>query len=237
MSLRDLWSRAKNAASRLNEGVFPTNAFPEIEQARATLNPNYPSNVRTRANQHTVAAIRQLGVKRIAEFGVLNGDTAIEIAKCLPADGEIHLFDFDYNVTAASERLVASGFTNVRGYGSSTKLLDNYNWELSKLIERHAEPIFDYAFIDGAHTWNVDALTFFLVDRLLEVGGYVDFDDYNWSLAVSPTLAPHKFPGTLEIYTSEQIEDRQVKRVVDLLVRRDPRYTEIVPNRIFRKLA
>jgi hypothetical protein len=58
-------------------------------------------------------------------------------------------------------------------------------------------------------------LTFFLVDRLLEVGGYIDFDDYNWSLAISPTLAPDKFPRTLEMYTSEQIEDRQVKRVVD----------------------
>ena len=41
-----------------------------------------------------------------------------------------------------------------------------------------AWPIFDYVFIDGAHTWMLDALAFLLVDRLLRVGGYVDFDDY-----------------------------------------------------------
>jgi hypothetical protein len=40
----------------------------------------------------------------------------------------------------------------------------------------------DYVFLDGAHTFAIDALTFFLTDRLLKIGGHFDFDDYSWKL-------------------------------------------------------
>lgn len=105
-----------------------------------------------------------------------------------------------------------------------------------KLLQQHTGPIFDYVFIDGAHTWNVDGLTFFLVDLLLRPGGYVDFDDYSWSLANSPSLRPSVFPLTAELYTSEQISVAQVSLIVDLLVKPNPRYQEVVPNKIYRKL-
>jgi len=239
MGLRTvLGLKSKRPPSNLaKEQTTPqTQPLSVIETLRSTENPNYPANVRTAANAITVDAIRRYAPKRIAEFGILNGDTTEEIAKIIGSDGEIHIFDFEHNVANVINRLQAVGFKNIIGYGTSTKLLDSYNWSLSKLIEKHTEPIFDYAFIDGAHTWNVDALTFFLVDRLLVVGGFIDFDDYNWSLKISPTLAPDRFPKTLEMYTDEQIEDPQVKRLVDLLVKRDDRYEEIVANKIYRKI-
>jgi len=91
-------------------------------------------------------------------------------------------------------------------------------------------------FLDGAHTWAHDALAFFLADRLLRPGGHIDFDDFDWSLARSPTLRPSVFPRTAEDFTEEQIECRQVESILDLLVRRDARYVEVVPNKIFRKI-
>jgi hypothetical protein len=108
---------------------------------------------------------------------------------------------------------------------------------LAKLIERSDGPIFDYIFIDGAHTFAIDGLTFFLADQLLKPGGYVDFDDYTWSLAISSSLRPERFPLTSKLYTREQIDTPQVKMVVDLLVRKSERYTEVYSNKVFRKTS
>lgn len=104
-----------------------------------------------------------------------------------------------------------------------------------KILREHPEPIYDYVFIDGAHTWAHDALAFLVIDRLLKPGGYVDFDDYHWTLADSPSLNPQVFPKTAEWYTRDQIEAKQVKLVVDLLVRRDDRYEEVLADKVFRK--
>ena len=138
---------------------------------------------------------------------------------------------------SVANTLEIAGFHNVRTFGSSYKFLDSYNWSLAKLFEQNTGPIYDYVFLDGAHTWAVDALTTFLVDRLLKVGGYLDFDDYNWTLGGSPTLNPKVFPLTGKLYTGEQITAKQVKMIVDLVIRRDPRYREVVPNKLFQKTA
>lgn len=105
------------------------------------------------------------------------------------------------------------------------------------LLASQTAPIYDYIFLDGAHTWAVDALTTFLADRLLRPGGYLDFDDYDWSLGNSPTLKPSAFPLTKKLYTDEQIAAKQVKMVVELIVRRNPSYREVVPNKIFQKIT
>lgn len=214
-----------------------TSSLNEVFARRAIANSNYPSELVTGLNQKTIETFARSGCKRFAEFGVNLGATTLEIAKHLKGDGEIYLFDYQYNVDYVGELLQSNGFSNFHRFGSSSKLLDSYNWPLSQLLEKQSGPLFDYCFLDGAHIWHIDALTFFLVDRLLAVGGYVDFDDYNWSLAISPTLAPHLFPKTSEFYTDEQIKDRQVKRVVDLLVKTSPRYVEIVENKIYQKIA
>jgi len=98
-------------------------------------------------------------------------------------------------------------------------------------------PIYDYVFLDGAHTFAIDALTFFLADKLLKVGGHMDFDDYGWSLGSSPSLSPARFPLTAKLYTQEQIDLPQVKMIVDILVRKSGRYVEVVNDKVFQKIA
>ena len=97
-------------------------------------------------------------------------------------------------------------------------------------------PIFDYCFLDGAHTVAVDALTYLLCDKMLRVGGYIDFDDYNWRLRGS-SLDPSRIPEIGDQYTEEQIDAFQVKMIIDALVRRDARYKEVVKDKIFQKIA
>jgi predicted O-methyltransferase YrrM len=167
----------------------------------------------------TINFIKGTGCRHIAEIGVFKGHTSMEFAKFLDGEGELHLFDYEDRVTSVVATLKHAGFRNVRAFGSSYKLMDSYNWSLAKLIDENTGPIYDYVFLDGAHNWAIDALTTFLADRMLKVGGYLDFDDYNWTLCESPSLNPKSFPLTRKLYTAEQIASKQAKMILDLIVR------------------
>ena len=188
-------------------------------------------------NLRTVEFFAATGCRRYAEVGVYRGDTVLRIAELMAGDGEVHVFDFDDRLAPVVERLSAAGHANVVAHPNSRRLMDSYNWSLMRLLAEHDGPVFDYVFLDGAHTWALDALAFCLIDRLLAPGGYVDFDDYSWTLAGSPSMRPEVFPDVRRLYSDEQINRAQIALVVDLLVRRDPSYSEVVPDKIFRKAA
>jgi predicted O-methyltransferase YrrM len=189
----------------------------------------------TGANTGTIEFFATTDSLVYAEIGVYQGDTAMGIAEHLAGRGEIHLFDFDDRVRPAAKRLREAGHRNVVAHPNSRRLLDSYNWSLMHMLAEHDGPVFDYVFVDGAHTWGLDALAFLLVDRLLRPGGHVDFDDYGWSFRHSPSMNPDAFPELEQLYTPEQIDQPQVALIVDLLVRPDHRYSEVVPNKVFRK--
>lgn len=170
-----------------------------------------------------------------AEFGFYKADTARNICQRFP-NCHLHLFDFYENIDFAKEKL--KDFPNlVSYYGNTQKFNDSYNWNLIKLIiNNRYQPIFDYCFLDGAHTFAIDALNFFLCDRLTRVGGFIDFDDYDWTLRDS-SLDPIKVPIIAEQYTDEQIDTRQVAVIIDHLVRPDKRYREVVERKVFQKIA
>ena len=188
-------------------------------------------------NERTVAMVRETGARTYMEVGVYLGATAEAVAAAIGERGELHLLDFADRVQPVADRLRAAGHVNVVAHANSRRALDSYNWSLMKLLRDGHGARFDYVFLDGAHTWAHDALAFLLVDRLLKPGGHVDFDDYAWTLARSPSMSPQAFPPTRALYTDEQIEAPQVALVVDLLVRTDPRYEEVVADKVFRKRA
>lgn len=170
-----------------------------------------------------------------AEFGIYKGDTARNICEIFP-NATLFLFDFTENIERAKETLHRFK-GRVHFFANTQRFNDSYNWSLGKLIATNRPGgIFDYCFLDGAHTYAIDALNFFLCDRLLRVGGYMDFDDYGWKLRGS-SLDPSKVPQIAEQYTDEQIDCLQVKMIVDTLVVPDPRYREIVPTKVFQKIA
>jgi predicted O-methyltransferase YrrM len=183
----------------------------------------------------TLENFRASGASVFAEIGVYQGDTALAIAEELDGRGEVHLFDFEDKVQAAVERLHREGHRNVVAHPNSRKLLDSYNWSLMRLLRERRGPYFEYVFLDGAHTWATDALAFVLIDRLLQPGGHLEFDDYHWTIERSPSMNPRSFPAADRMFTAEQMAASQVALVVDLLVRPDERYEEIVENRLFRK--
>jgi hypothetical protein len=170
-----------------------------------------------------------------AEFGFYKGATALQIVEHFP-HSDLFLFDYESAVENVQEKFSPYG-QRVNFWASSQKFLDSYNWSLMKIImEKDSQPIFDYCFLDGAHTFAIDALAFFLIDRCLRVGGYVDFDDYSWRLQGS-SLDPINVPETALMYTDEQISSRQLKILIDHIVKKESRYEEIVQNKIFKKIS
>jgi hypothetical protein len=173
---------------------------------------------------------------KFAEIGVWKGGMTVLLGKFLDNKGELHIFDYDDTISELKTKLSGAEFTNVTAWGNSYRYLDSYNWGLKKILEQRRDLRFDYIYLDGAHTWAIDALTFFLSDLLLNIGGYIELDDYGWRLRGS-SLDPARVPTTEQLYTDEQIDDFQVKAIVDLLVRRSGSYREIIPNRLFQKVA
>jgi len=202
---------------------------------------DYPAMMNVpEANQETLRflreSLRSQAVTRVAEIGVYEGETSEQIARLLGDGGTLDLFDFQERVDDVAARLRRVGLENFRVYGNTHKTFDSYNWSLMRLLEENDTPIYDYVFIDGTHTWPIDALTFFLTDRLLKVGGHIDFDDYTWSLAASATMNPIVFPRTAQNFTDEQIHEQHVRLIVDLLVKRSARYREVLKDKIYEKV-
>jgi hypothetical protein len=188
-------------------------------------------------NHNTLEFLAKTNCSTIAEIGVEWGSTSEAILRWLNGRGALHLFDFEDRLRIVCERFAAEGFRNFVPHPNSRRVLDSYNWSLMEMLRDCPVPAFDYVYLDGAHTWVIDGFAFCLVDRLLKVGGYIDFDDYDWTINASPSTNPKAFPAIRRLYTDDQMDVAQVKQVVDLLVRRSDRYQEVMPNKIFRKVS
>jgi predicted O-methyltransferase YrrM len=93
----------------------------------------------------------------------------------------------------------------------------SYNWRLMKLIEEN-NTTFDLCYLDGGHDWYNTGLAFFLVDKLLRPGGWIIFDDLDWTMEhIEASWATRK---PLEERTTPQ-----VRKVWELLVKTHPNYT------------
>lgn len=201
----------------------------------------YPKSlaVGPNGNPATVNILRQIFLPKqhfsYAEFGIYKADTARQVCENFP-NANLYLFDYESAIVAAKTKL--STFPNhIFYYGNTQKYNDSYNWNLGKLyMECNAKPIFDYCFLDGAHTFAIDALNFFLCDKLTRINGFIDFDDYDWTLRNS-SLDPLKVPEISQQYTDEQISTKQVKFIVDALVKTDKKYRQVIENKVYQKIA
>jgi predicted O-methyltransferase YrrM len=101
----------------------------------------------------------------------------------------------------------------------------SYLWRLMKLIEQDPNPRFDLCYLDGAHNWYVDGFAFFLVDKLLLPGGWIIFDDIDWSYSKSPTL---KDTENVRKMPAEERDTPQIHKVFDLLVKQHPCYGDFM---------
>jgi predicted O-methyltransferase YrrM len=97
----------------------------------------------------------------------------------------------------------------------------SFTWELKKLLVLPERPQFDLVFLDAGHDWDATGFAYFLVDLLLKPGGWLLFDDLNWTVAGSPSIGNEPWVQEIPV---EQREAQQVRAVFEALVARNPSY-------------
>lgn len=166
--------------------------------------------------------------KNILELGFQHGVSTNYIAAALEElkSGRITTIDREVsrsekpNIYELSERTGLDKFINPIFARSS------YIWELRKLLKYNLQNpnnkiTFDFCFIDGAHSFEVDGFAFYLVDLLLNENGIILFDDIDWSYAKSPTLKNEDFVKSM---SEEERNAEQIRDVLELLVSTNPNY-------------
>jgi predicted O-methyltransferase YrrM len=89
-----------------------------------------------------------------------------------------------------------------------------------KLLQEGLQTYFDFCYIDGGHTWYSTGFAFFLVSRLLRPGGWIIFDDLDWTHEDEIVRGASWVAGM----PAEERSVPQVRRVYELLVKPDPEF-------------
>lgn len=122
------------------------------------------------------------------ELGFYHGKSSVLIASIFEEIGEGHLITFDLESARNREPNILQLLSNYNLSHRVTPIFceRSYTWELAKIIRKTQEPIYDFCYLDGAHTWDSTGFGFFLIDMLLKPGGMIIFDDINWTINKSP---------------------------------------------------
>ncbi|GAB5377988.1 MAG: hypothetical protein AcusKO_44500 [Acuticoccus sp.] len=197
--------------------------------------PSKPFNL-SRPSADAVALIKRAMARAdhpvIAEIGIGYGATSIETCRLLANRGRLYLFDYEDKLSGLQDRLDTLGFFNVIYHGNSRKLFDSYNWNLANLLRRRlragGDPaLFDFVYLDGAHSFHHDAPAAMIVKDLMKPGGEILFDDYDWSFATSRTMNPDIYPAIRDQYSDEQIDEPHVALLCELFFDADPAFQQI----------
>src|SRR6056297_4206831 len=162
--------------------------------------------------------------RRVLELGAFHGVSTCYLAAAVDELGSGRVVTMDRSESARLEPNVFELLeqTGLRDRVDVVLAQRSFTWELKRLLEEEERPQFDFVFLDAGHVWDVTGFAFFLVDLLLVPGGWLLFDDLNWSYATSPSLRDK--PATLAI-PEEEREARQVRDVFDILVARHGGYS------------
>jgi predicted O-methyltransferase YrrM len=135
--------------------------------------------------------VRQLDPTISLEVGLAYGISALFICDALNArNGTQHIvidpnqtgtIDPNQHLTSRGDSWGGVGIANLRraGYGDIVRLIEAPSYRALAELEGSGQRI-DFAFIDGWHTFDFTLVDFFFIDRMLNVGGVVAFDDASW---------------------------------------------------------
>jgi predicted O-methyltransferase YrrM len=162
--------------------------------------------------------LKKNGCRELLEIGFFKGKSSTYFAAILEELGEGHLVTIDMQNAKSRQ-------PNINELLSSTGLSHrvtpvfaerSFTWELRKLILETPRPQFDFCFFDGGHTWDVTGFGFLLVDILLKPGGWIIFDDMNWTIDKSLIVSPNREKSYIR-YSSDEKSTPGVRSVYELI--------------------
>lgn len=169
---------------------------------------------------------KKYNIKNCLELGFYHGKSSAYIATILNQQQEGHLTTIDLRSAKEMKPNINQILNELNLSQWVTPYFEpkSYIWRLMKMIEKNPEPIFDFCYLDGGHTWSDTGFGFFLVDKLLKKGGWIIFDDLNY--CYKDIMKPNKEnPSWLLKMSNEELETMQVRKVWELLVKKHPNYT------------
>lgn len=149
------------------------------------------SSISASEGQFLQKLVRELDPTVSLEVGLAYGISALYICDALNArDGTQHIaidpnqtgaIDPNEHRTSRGDSWGGIGMANLRraGYGAIVRLIEAPSYRALAELEVSGQRI-DFAFIDGWHTFDFTLVDLFFIDRMLNVGGVVAFDDASW---------------------------------------------------------
>src|SRR5262245_5460217 len=122
--------------------------------------------------------VRQIAPATSLEIGLAMGCSALAICDALPAKSTHIVIDPKQNARPLWRGIGLHNLTRA-GFADRIEFHELPSHRALAQLESANRRI-QFAFIDGFHTFDYALAGFFLVDRLLEPGGAVAFDDADW---------------------------------------------------------
>lgn len=172
----------------------------------------------------------------VAEIGVAIGATAVEVCRMLESNDDYYAFDFHSIANDLIEDLskLPEVVCNLHAKGNTDKTYDSYNWTLSEMLfemrNNEQNGMFDVVYIDAVHSFAHDGLACCILKEMIKPGGFMIFDDLNWTFGNNASCNPIAFPKVKEWYTEEQIYDYQIQRVINVFMINDKNWQQIYLN-------
>jgi predicted O-methyltransferase YrrM len=159
----------------------------------------------------------------ILELGFCHGVSTCYFAAILDKISKGHITTIDLESVRSEKPGIESLLSDLglQKYVTVIHEPTSYTWRLMKMLEEQLGPRFDFCYIDGAHDWFTDGFAFLLIDKLLRPGGWVVFDDIDWTFATSPNLKNTPF---VQKMPEDEKSTPQIRKVYELLVRTHPDY-------------
>ena len=162
--------------------------------------------------------IKTNGLSQLLELGFFHGKSTAFMAAILEELGRGHVTTMDLEAAKKRRPPIERVLSSLQLMHRVTPVYSHrsFTWDLRRLLANSPMQQFDFCYIDGGHTWDGTGFSFLLVDLLLKPGGWVIFDDLDWSIAKSP--AAMKNMNRYAAYSEEEKKAKQVREVWEILV-------------------
>lgn len=171
--------------------------------------------------------------EQCVELGFAHGTSSCYIAAALHelGRGRLTAVDLDSSVDRNPNIEALLKATGLEAHVTVVREKAGYNWFLKKKIEEQTrdglcQPLYDYCFIDGAKNWTIDGFAFFLVDKLLKEGAWLQFDDYSWTYEHHEARTGKNVSDGIDhgALSDDELREPHIKAIFHDLVMQHPHY-------------